>query len=222
MKPISAFFLGASLLTLSACNVHDYVENFDHIRTAKTPIVHTQDKALDLTYADRKTGVSKSHQDQLTQFITQHDVTRQDDLLITYDATKRAVRRAEKLQAYLKQFGLHAVLHATNAAEATTAQAVRLTVTQYTVQVPNCPDWSDGPYAHFNNQVSSNFGCATAANLGLMIANPKDLLQGRESSLADGVVLSNSLQGYREARPYPMTGNATGAASIDISTGDEE
>ena len=52
---------------------------------------------------------------------------------------------------------------------------------RYVVTVPPCPDWSK-PAAgagDFTNTSSSNFGCAAAVNLGLMVATPADLVEAR-------------------------------------------
>jgi len=48
----------------------------------------------------------------------------------------------------------------------------------YVVVRPGCPDWTDGPDWVLQNKNSSNFGCATANNLGLMLANPADYVHG--------------------------------------------
>ena len=42
------------------------------------------------------------------------------------------------------------------------------------VTLPPCPNWSKRSGTDFGNQPSSNFGCATETNLGMMIANPSD------------------------------------------------
>lgn len=149
----------------------------------------------------------------LGNFITRYDLTRHDDLTIHYPSqgSNRALKRAEKLQAYLKRFGLTSRL----AAHKDLPELTQLTlqVTHYSVQVPNCPDWTADRYDHFNNQTASNFGCATAANFGLMVANPKDLLEGRDSSLVDGATAANPLIGYRTMRPYPLSVSDSNASA---------
>src|SRR5579863_1943614 len=51
-------------------------------------------------------------------------------------------------------------------------------ITRTLVTLPPCPNWSKPSSADFANQPSSNFGCATETNLGMMIANPTDLASG--------------------------------------------
>ncbi|MBY0406989.1 MAG: CpaD family pilus assembly protein [Rickettsiales bacterium] len=43
---------------------------------------------------------------------------------------------------------------------------------------PNCPDWRMSPSHNFGNGETANFGCATAVNLGQMVADPRDLERG--------------------------------------------
>lgn len=52
-------------------------------------------------------------------------------------------------------------------------------VERHLVTLPACPNWSRQPYSDFTNQPSSNFGCATETNLGLLVASPSDLASGR-------------------------------------------
>ena len=56
---------------------------------------------------------------------------------------------------------------------------------RYVVTLPPCPDWSK-PAAgagDFTNTASSNFGCADAVNLGLMVAQPADLVDAASARL---------------------------------------
>jgi pilus assembly protein CpaD len=54
-----------------------------------------------------------------------------------------------------------------------------VSIGRYAVTLPDCPNWSQSLAADFTNAVSSNYGCATATNLGLMVASPADLVGGR-------------------------------------------
>ncbi len=44
---------------------------------------------------------------------------------------------------------------------------------------PGCPDWSEPNMINNQSRPSSNFGCATAANLMRMVDDPRDLERGR-------------------------------------------
>jgi pilus assembly protein CpaD len=74
---------------------------------------------------------------------------------------------------------------------------VRLIVGRYVILPPNCPDFSAPTNANPGNVNDSNFGCSTQRNLGLMLANPGDLLRGRTLGPADGEALSRGIRAYR-------------------------
>ncbi len=84
--------------------------------------------------------------------------------------------------------------------------AVRIVVSRTRASVPSCPNWSEPAQPNFTHRSLSNFGCGVNSNLAAMIANPEDLVSGREGS---GV---GDAQTYRQAVP-------TGAGGLkDIST----
>ncbi len=48
----------------------------------------------------------------------------------------------------------------------------------------------------FTNALPSNFGCATAVNLGLMVASPADLAGGRQLAPANGKPAAAAVDRY--------------------------
>ncbi|NNE85253.1 MAG: hypothetical protein HKN28_14910 [Alphaproteobacteria bacterium] len=80
---------------------------------------------------------------------------------------------------------------------------ISLIVGRYVVLPPNCPDLSSPSSANPGNLNDSNFGCSTNRNLGLMLANPGDLLRGRTLGPGDGEALSRSIQKYRAGKITP-------------------
>lgn len=88
---------------------------------------------------------------------------------------------------------------------------VELRLGRHLVQLPPCPNWSMASNPNYGNRQGSNFGCATATNLGLMIADPADLVAGRDLGPADGTGSVLAIQRYRSGQPYPLA--ASGAAN---------
>lgn len=62
---------------------------------------------------------------------------------------------------------------------------IRVVVTRAQASVPSCPDWSTTTESNFNAGNHSNHGCASNTNLAAMVADPEDLVRGRESSRLD-------------------------------------
>ena len=52
----------------------------------------------------------------------------------------------------------------------------------------------------FTNTASSNFGCAAAVNLGLMIAQPADLVEARQVGLTDARPAADAVNNYRSGK----------------------
>ena len=69
-------------------------------------------------------------------------------------------------------------------------------VGRYAVTLPPCPNWSMPRANDFTNAPPSNFGCATAVNLGMMVASPADLSHGRTLAAADGKPAAAAVDRY--------------------------
>lgn len=106
--------------------------------------------------------------------------------------------------------------------------AVNLTVERYLVTLPGCPDWTSRAGRTFDNRPNSNFGCATAINFGLMVAEPRDILEGRGGTPGDGEALSVGVQRYRvgETRALEVdnsnTADSFGVTGQSSSGGDSQ
>jgi len=84
---------------------------------------------------------------------------------------------------------------------------VRVVVTRTRAEVPNCPNWSEPSQPNFANRSMSNTGCAVNSNLAAMVANPEDLIYGREgSSSVDAITSAKAVQSYRNAVPTGQQG----------------
>jgi pilus assembly protein CpaD len=87
--------------------------------------------------------------------------------------------------------------------EAIPANHAVIGVGRYTVTLPPCPNWSSPPTAEYTNAHNSNWGCAAATNLGLMVASPADLVSGRTLAPADGTPAVTAVQRYLTDRVKP-------------------
>lgn len=84
---------------------------------------------------------------------------------------------------------------------------VRVVVSRTRASVPNCPNWSRPGSPSGGNEMMSNYGCSVNANLAAMIANPEDLVHGREGSgVGDNRTAVKALQYYRTAPPTGTNG----------------
>lgn len=79
---------------------------------------------------------------------------------------------------------------------------VRVVVSRTRASVPGCPNWDRPPEPDYDNQQMSNYGCAVNGNLAAMVADPQDLVHGREGgSVVDPVTAAKAVHSYRTAAP---------------------
>jgi pilus assembly protein CpaD len=80
--------------------------------------------------------------------------------------------------------------------------AVRVVVARRRATVPGCPNWSVPSQPDWDNKTMSNYGCGVNSNLAAMVANPEDLLHGREGApVTDAVTASRAVDMYRSKAP---------------------
>jgi pilus assembly protein CpaD len=84
---------------------------------------------------------------------------------------------------------------------------VRVVVSRTQASVPGCPNWSIPSQPNIENKSMSNFGCSVNANLAAMVANPEDLVHGREGSgVGDTLTATKAVESYRKATPTGDSG----------------
>ena len=89
---------------------------------------------------------------------------------------------------------------------------IRVVAGRSTASVPGCPAWTD-PGIESPVRTGTNYGCAMNSNLAAMIANPDDLVHGREGSgNGAAIIAGRAVRVYRENRPtgqQPLPANST-------------
>ncbi len=138
----------------------------------------------------------------LVAFLRDIGVTRQAEVTVSASPApglEIARARRQRVVRLLRELGLEpreaGVLAAPDAGP--TADVV-VAVERYHVVLPDCPDHTRTRMGDFHNLDTSNHGCATARNLGLMVANPRDLLRGRDIGPADTERMTRAVREYRQ------------------------
>jgi pilus assembly protein CpaD len=109
-----------------------------------------------------------------------------------------AVRRVDAVIATLRKMHIKAQVASRPSVDAALSRdAVVVTVGRYVVSGPPCPDHSKPEGDDFTNTTTSNYSCATVSNLGMMVANPADLVHGTTPGPADGEFATRGVQSYR-------------------------
>jgi pilus assembly protein CpaD len=152
--------------------------------------------------------------DRLALFLDSHGV-RPDDrlhLIAAPGADAQATQaRFAALARALGDRGLTVTPPRTTAGlMAATPGTLTVVARRYEIRLPDCPDWSDPIIGKWSNQAHSNFGCATATNLGLMVEDPHDLIEGRTLGAMDGRVAARNSRAYLEGGSASNTGQNAG------------
>jgi len=84
---------------------------------------------------------------------------------------------------------------------------VRVIVSRTRATVPGCPNWSVPSQPNSQNRTMSNYGCAVNSNMAAMVADPQDLVHGREGTgVGDALTSSKAVSAYRRAEPTGKQG----------------
>lgn len=203
-------------LLLAACSTND--------RAASTP----PPKELKVTYTELKLRTDFVHAGaafapgaaaKLDAFLDDAGVTSDDHVYLEAARGDRlAAQRIGRISRELTRRGIGArVLPAAD--EGVDTDQLLVKVERYVVTPPKCPDWTKSPlYGQHDNQVASNFGCATTSNLGLMVADPRDLTVGRVMGPEEGDPAIASIARYRDGKPKPLPGSSSGGSDYSPVT----
>ena len=127
-----------------------------------------------------------------------------------------AQQREQVLSAWLEAKGFRPGLiveGVPGAVPATDPARAVVYVGRYDVVLPDCPDWRKQTGADFTNTHSSNHGCATTVNFARMLADPGDLVQGRDPGPSDGERRAAAVKNYREAAKSDAKADAEGVST---------
>lgn len=84
---------------------------------------------------------------------------------------------------------------------------VRVVVRRNRAEVPGCPNWSQPAQPNYNNRTMSNYGCSVNGAMAAMVANPEDLIHGREGDpYVDAAAASRGIGVYYSTPPTGKKG----------------
>jgi pilus assembly protein CpaD len=155
-----------------------------------------------VSFAGPENQLTKQESRNLDRFLGEIDVRPSDRVFVDLGPLSGDVvsdKRVGVINEQLRHFVPNAQALVITG-EKGTNNNIRLIVGRYVVVPPNCPDLSKPSTSNPGNFNDSNFGCSTQRNLGLMIANPGDLLRGRTLAPADGAALGRSIRAYRDGK----------------------
>jgi len=188
---LSVIVIGLSLLASCGGDNASWTGREVEKRNTVSVVKLTHDVKFD---ADAS-SVSEEERARLGLFISDIGPTYGDIVTIEVEEDQQA--HWDAVAGELKDLGLRANRAATNNGGVPPEGAARVVITRHVVNPPRCPDWRKPAYPDYKNTASSNFGCATATNLGAMVANPRDLVEGQEFKGPDAEKAADAVRRYQ-------------------------
>ena len=183
MRILAAIFV---LLALAGCKATADRTVTEYKKVNKVEFVRFDH---DVVYPNGEYRASTAEMERLTTFLRDIQVGSGDAVFVAGGSPDQR-----------KVLGAHLAynrLDVQQVGENGTPGRVRVVVERYIVTPPNCPDWSK-PMGHDSeNTPGATFGCAITSNLGMMVANPRDLLRGRNPGPSDATAVSAAIARYR-------------------------
>jgi pilus assembly protein CpaD len=188
----------AGLLLLAGCEtyfVEDYRERYPIVVQRETPV-------LLVTFVPDRAELAAEEAARLDAFLADYVARNSGPLKLTARRGPAADRLAVERLAALEQRAIAAGIPKSRVelgladGRAGVGDAV-LAFERYMAQVPECGDWSKNTAVDWTNTPSSNFGCATQRYVGLMAADPQDLLRAQGTAAHDNAKLADTLTKYR-------------------------
>jgi pilus assembly protein CpaD len=209
----------SAALALAACD--SPIEQWQPVQAPKTSTVEFVRLNHTVRFAPGAAVPAPIETRRLMNFVDDAEIAGGDEIYLDAAPTDRLSQaRQASIRRLLSQRGIRTTalpaIAGADGERLALGDEVALQVERYVVTPPACPNWSKPPGGDPTNTVGSNFGCATTTNLGLMIANPRDLLIGRKPGPADAEPALRAIQNYRSGNPIVLPNNGqaqSGAAN---------
>ncbi|MCU0895560.1 MAG: CpaD family pilus assembly protein [Rhodospirillales bacterium] len=189
------------------------VQDFSDVVTAREPRPELVAFSHEVRFTGAGEDLDAAEAERLRAFLARAGSRYGGDdvFVVTAPAGPAAARRGAAVKAFLARERIAASVVQIPPEPGRRGDLVAVSVRRYVAVLPPCPDWSGVPGVNFNNQPASNWSCATAVNFGMMLADPADLIRGRDPGYADGERAARTVKAYREGKTKPIIRDASAA-----------
>lgn len=195
----SKVILIALASSLAACNTPDLPDK--GVAAVNVPVVTSADYVFDASAPDG--ALAPGEADRLNGWFQGLGIGYGDSIYV--DGPNADAARGQ-IAAIAGQYGMMVSDGAPVTTGAVQFGSVRVIVSRRRASVPYCPNWSLPSQPNFDNRNMSNFGCSVNSNIAAMVANPEDLVHGREAGTTDVNTASKAVLLYRSAPPSGAKG----------------
>ncbi|HEX5258075.1 MAG TPA: CpaD family pilus assembly lipoprotein [Sphingomicrobium sp.] len=196
----SKVILIALASALAACNTPDQADR--GVAAVNVPVVTSADYVFDAAAPDG--ALAPGEADRLNGWFQGLGIGYGDSIYVDGPFADGA---RGQVSAIAGQYGMMVSAGAPVTPGAVSPGTVRVVVSRRRAEVPNCPNWSVPAQPNYNNRNMSNFGCGVNSNIAAMVANPEDLIHGREgASTGDVNAAAKAVIFYRSTPPSGSKG----------------
>ena len=196
----SKIILVALASSLAACNTPDLPDK--GVAAVNIPVVTSADYVFDAAAPDGALAAGET--DRLNGWFQGLGVGYGDTIYV--DGPYADAARGQ-VAAIAGQYGMMVSAGAPVTTGAVQPGTVRVVVSRRRAEVPGCPNWSLPSQPNYDNRNMSNFGCGVNSNIAAMVANPEDLVHGREDAGTSNVnAAARAVMLYRATPPSGTKG----------------
>ena len=148
---------------------------------------------------------------RLDMFMMGSNVSYGDELSMDFPLTREGAlsgmnrQRMAFMSEHLKKNGLHLSPDVTPYGARPATNKARFLISRYVVTPPTCGDWSQPSTGNYGNASLPDLGCSNQANLGLMVANPRDLIIGTSNNMPDTESAAKAVHVFRAKPPTKLS-----------------
>jgi pilus assembly protein CpaD len=196
----SKIILVALCSSVAACNMPDLPDK--GLASVNVPVVTSADYVFDA--AAPNGSLAPGEADRINGWLQGLSVGYGDRIFVDGPYSDAA---RNQVAAIAGEYGMAVSPGAPVTTGAIQPGIVRVVVSRRRAEVPYCPNWSLPSQPNYDNRTMSNFGCGVNSNLAAMVANPEDLLHGREGSgVGDNSTGAKAVIFYRSTPPSGTKG----------------
>ncbi len=213
MKNILKLVAVASLLMTTGCAGLYESTGLENQKRNKVEMVRLP---YMLTFSENKHRLDRTEVNALAAFLTNNNVGYGDELSMDFPLEKDGSlselnkKRLSYVTDLLKYHGIIMAGEVTPYGVAPKTDEARLLISRYVVTPPRCGDWSRNSTSNYNNAPMQDLGCTTQANLGLMVANPRDLITGNRSGHPQTEKAAKAVNAYVNSASKATSAGGTG------------
>jgi pilus assembly protein CpaD len=161
-------------------------------------------------FAPKSLEMSDVEREALAMFLRQNNLQPGTHVSVaapskTDTQAARSRNRLGSVRNELQRFGISSsVVSAQPTTDQSTGDEVVVFAQSVAVLPPDCPGYNTPIALDEEWRPIGSLGCSNAVNLGLMVANPSDLAQGRPTGPSDGEAQALQIQRYRAGQVLPQ------------------